>query len=254
MNQAFLLEYKRSKLAKGRKLKELTLTYTKKEPEIPDLNTARFWDERLYIYSPLKEQDGMTRDRVKSAARFLLKELQEGARILDIGIGEGWIEELLIPRKVKLYGNDISPEAIKNIKKRFKGNFSVQSLYNMSYKKNYFDAIFLLEVLEHVPPRKTLSVLKHIHSLLKPEGIFVISVPLNEGLEKMKNNPNGHVRVYSPDLIKAELDISGFKVLEQKFLYAFPNFYKLKTLLSKLINKWEPNNIVLKTQKKHRVF
>ncbi len=81
---------------------------------------------------------------------------------------------------------------------------------------------------------------------MKKNGFFIISIPTNEGLEKMKNNPSGHVRIYTENLIRAELKIEGFRILKLKTLYAFKNFYSFKKVSSKFLkNRWRPNNIVI---------
>jgi hypothetical protein len=65
----------------------------------------------------------------------------------------------------------------------------------------------------------------------------------------MKDNPNGHVRNYTYSLIKAELEIAGFKIIESRELYAFKKFYKIKNLLARVFkDRWKPNNVVIKTQ------
>jgi len=79
-------------------------------------------------------------------------------------------------------------------------------------------------------------------------------VPLNEGLEAMISkgkNPNAHVRIYTPELIKAELEINGFKILKVKKLFAFHNLYKLKTFIAKYLlrKKSHYNNIIIFAQK-----
>lgn len=247
MQSPYQTEQHRNELATLGKLQELKKTYTSKYPEIRDENSARFWNHRLANHEELHQQDGMTQDRIKIAARFLP---QYADRVLDIGIGHGWVEELIVKRNIEIYGNDISDQTIKNLKNRFQGFFSVQSLYKLHYKKQFFDAIFLLEVLEHVPPSKTLRVLKKIRNLLKPHGCLILSVPTNEGLDVMPDNPNGHVRMYTIPLIRAELELCGFKVINLKTLYAFRRNYTLKKLLAYIWrNRWRPNNIVVLAQK-----
>src|SRR5579885_2818701 len=232
------IEYYRTELAILGKLNLLKTTYSSKLPEIKDENSNSFWNYRLAKYETLSQQDGMTKDRIRIAAKFLPLGVKS---VLDIGVGHGWIEELIVKRHIDLYGNDISDRAIKNIKKRFAGSFSVQSLYNLQYEKEFFDAIFLLEVLEHIPPSKTFKVLKKIWSLLKARGYFILSVPMNEGLEFMSDNPNGHVRLYTIPLICAELNLAGFKVLKLKTLYAFSKNYTLKKILTYLWKgHWKP--------------
>jgi 2-polyprenyl-3-methyl-5-hydroxy-6-metoxy-1,4-benzoquinol methylase len=245
----FRVEEERARLAAKGKLSELRRMYSTHMPEIPDLNSATFWDERLIKRMPLSKQDGMTQDRARLAARLVP---MSARNILDIGIGPGWVEELLEHRGIDLYGTDISEETIKNMKQRFpKDHFSVESLYDLHRQKRKYDAVIMLEVLEHVPPSRTFKVLHDIYSILNDNGHFILSVPMNEGLETMSDNPNGHVRMYTEPLIKSELQITGFTVIRTTTLYAFPTLYMLKNLLAKTIlsNHWKPNNIVVLAQK-----
>ena len=78
-------------------------------------------------------------------------------------------------------------------------------------------------------------------------------MPLNEGLEEMikqGKNPNAHVRIYTPDLIRAEIEIAGFKILKQKLLFAFNKYYLLKSFLVKFLPGFrQPNGIIIIAQK-----
>jgi 2-polyprenyl-3-methyl-5-hydroxy-6-metoxy-1,4-benzoquinol methylase len=244
----FGVEYRRQHLAQEGKLKELKDTYSKSLPEISDLNTRPFWNERLEVRTPLAQADGMTQKRAKTVAKWLPRSVES---LLDIGIGAGWVEELLEKRNLKLYGTDISDATIKNVGNRFKdGKFWVENLYDLPTKDHViYDAVLLLEVLEHVPPSKTFGVLKNIKSVLRPNGWLIVSVPTNEGLDHMSDNPNGHVRMYTVPLLHAELALAGFRVRQTKTLYAFPNLYRLKQLIASIWrSKWKPNNIIVLAQ------
>lgn len=243
----FRMEELRQVLASKRKFDELKLLYDKSLPEISDLNTAHFWNERIEKRVDYKPGDGMTRERINIAYKFMSN---TAIKILDIGAGYGYIESLISKHKfIKIYGNDISENAIRNLKERFKGSFKQESVYKMEYERNFFDIVFMLEVLEHVPPSKTFKVLRDVKKILKKNGYLILSVPTNEGLEKMSDNPNGHVRMYTKDLIKAELEIAGFKLLDVKVLYAFKHYYYIKNLISKVFrNRWKPNDIIIKAQ------
>jgi 2-polyprenyl-3-methyl-5-hydroxy-6-metoxy-1,4-benzoquinol methylase len=244
----FKIEHNRNDLAIAQRLDELKKTYTSKFPEIIDLNSQVFWNERLTIRQPLSDQDGMTQKRSRIISQLLPLSVRT---LLDLGIGPGWVEELLEKRgTITFFGTDISDKTIKNVKKRFKGNFWVESIYEKHKRKEKYDAIMTLEVMEHIPPSKTFVILKKIHDLLIPNGYYVVSVPTNEGLEIMKDNPNGHVRLYTVPLICAELEIAGFKVLNIKTIYAFKNYYFIKDILAKIMrHKWKPNNIIVLAQK-----
>ncbi len=126
----------------------------------------------------------------------------------------------------------------------------MQSVYKMNYLSSFFDAIFALEILEHIPPSKIFNVLEDIKKFLKMNGILIVSVPANEGLEKMNSNPSSHVRDYTKELISAELKLAGFDILDIKELYAFKNLYFFKKLIAKIFKKkWKPNNIIIKARK-----
>lgn len=244
-NKPFKVEEYRQSLASIGDLDTLVKTYNQLMAEIKNLNTSSFWNERLKESVSLRNQDGMTKDRVNIAFRYLPKTAK---RILDIGIGYGFIEEFLSKSKnIEIFGNDISPLAIKNAKNKFDGCFRVESIYDMKYTNNFFDTVFVLEVLEHIPPSKIFGVLKNIKRLLKKCGILIVSVPSNEGLETMKYNSNGHMRDYTKPLIESELKLCGFKILDTKSLYAFETLYTIKKVIAKVLkNQWRPNNIVIK--------
>lgn len=245
--KAFEIEKKRQMLASVGNINSLKKMYSSSLPSIKDLNSSGFWDTRYSEKTALRDQNPMTKKRVNIVYNYIPK---NSKNILDVGVGLGWVEELLSRnKKVNLYGNDISPEAVYSLNKKFDGNFSEQSVYTLKYKKNFFDVVLALELLEHIPPEKIFGVLGSFYKLIKKGGVLIVSVPMNEGLEEMKDNPNGHVRMYTEDLIKAEMGISGFKVIASETLYAFDKFFTLKSIIAKAFNTHKPNNIILKSIK-----
>lgn len=95
--------------------------------------------------------------------------------ILDVGCGEGVLQERLTKGYKKYVGIDISSEAIAkaNQKTDSKTCFLVSSLaeYTTSEK---FDVIVFNEVLYYC--KDPLSVVRYYQDLLKPDGIFIISM------------------------------------------------------------------------------
>lgn len=240
----FNVERCRQMLADIKDINILRHLYEKSYSEIKDINASDMWDEKFEGIGGIKDQDGMTRDRIKTAFRFLPNSCK---KVLDIGAGAGFLEEYLIKRReVSIYANDFSDISIHRLRNKFNGNFEKQSIYKLKYPNNFFDCIFLLEVLEHVPPSKVFNLLGNVKKMLKKKGYLIVSVPMNEGLEKMETNPNAHVRDYSYKLIKAELELAGFNILKSKKFYAFDTFYQIKKLISRIFfNKWRPNNIII---------
>jgi SAM-dependent methyltransferase len=244
---AFRVEKNRQELASMDKLNLLRRKYRPSLPEIKDLNASNFWDEKIDEAIDYEPYDGMTSERVEIAYKFMPQDARE---VFDIGAGYGYVERLLSRNSnIKIFGNDISRNAVKNLQKRFKGNFRLESIYSMRYPRLSFDVVFALEVFEHVPPSKIFKLMSDIKKLLRKNGYLILSVPTNEGLEKMKDNPNGHLRMYTKDLIEAELGLAGFEIIDIKTLYAFPNLYIIKKIISKILrNRWKPNDIIIKAR------
>ena len=247
----FEVEDLRTKLAVNKNYNDFRKSYSDEHPEIKANNSNRFWNAKFKTLAKFKDLDWMTKDKINTIIKFLPK---ENSRILDLGIGQGYLEQRLqeIGGNYELYGIDISEKAIARLKRKFKGKFKNGDVLKIKnfYKKNYFDAIVAIELIEHISPRKVFRFYKDIRSLLKPAGIFILSTPLNENLRYMKENPSSHVREYTKPIIVAELKLSGFKVLEERYFFAFKNLYSIKKILTKLFpDRWGANNVVIKAVK-----
>lgn len=249
----FKLEYMRSKLALEHKFEELLKTYSCYDAELKNVNSPEMWDRQNseFIDNP------MSSDRI----RKVLKEVKldnNSSYILNIGVGSANLEREFFKnqnKKPSLYGIDISKKSIITARKKYPfANFLVSNIVKTRLQSNYFDYVIVLEVMEHISPHNTFKALNEIVRVVKPGGTVIVSVPLNEGLEEMVRrgkNPNAHVRVYTPALIKAELTIAGLKVIKENLLYAFHDFYQLKTFfVSNILRNFRsPNNIIVFAQK-----
>jgi len=248
---AFALEVNRSLFAKANRLIELKTLYDKKFPEIFDNNTSEMWSE-LNLINITKKDNPMAWDRVHLCVELAARR----TNILDIGFGSGIVEDLIFERngETKVSGIDIAKESVKKIRGKLpKGQFHVGSILALPYRRSTFDCVLALEVMEHIRPSNTFIALDEVFRVLRKGGVFIVSVPLNEGLEELvriKKNFNAHVRVYTPELIKAELTMAGFSVNSEHYLYAFHSFYKLKSVIARFLkSKFKPNNVILVCQK-----
>lgn len=250
----FRVEELRNFLAAESRLDDLKKTYVKSYGAVKDINSATFWDTVFKTRGAEEIKSPMTADRIKEVIQTI--KIMRG-RLLDVGFGWGFVEKGLLKLKkdtLSFYGIDISKIAITEAKKTLPGKFIKSSIFKIPFPSDYFDIVVSLEVLEHVLPFKTFRALNELWRVLKRGSFLIISVPLNEGLEAMYKlglNPNGHVRVYTPELIKAELKIAGFKILREKYFYAFNNLYWLKNFLRRTVlkNRWQPNVILLVAQR-----
>ncbi len=248
----FDVENLRDRFAREKRFSDFKKTYSSSYSQLKNLNTGKFWNKIFQNNPTFRDQDAMTKEKIDKVISFLPP---AGSKILDLGIGQGYLEERLKEKKLnyKIYGIDISSICIKRAKKMFKGEFRLGDVLQIDkyYKPDLFDAVVALELIEHIPPIKIFSFYSKVKKILKENGTFIITTPLNEGLKSMSENPSGHVREYTMPILKTEFDISRFEILNLKTFYAFRNFYFMKKIISLIFsNKWKPNNTVIKLVKK----
>ena len=245
----------RNLLASSRSFIKLKQTYKKGAyPDIPDLSSNELWDS----HSEYSEVPDFRIRRLREVE----KNISPIASILDIGVGWGEIIPMLLEKPQRKYvGLDFSAEILKNVKKKYpKINF-VHGNLNKIKKK--FSVVLALEVCEHIVPTKIFNFYNSVKERLSSEGIFIISVPLYENLKnitlqcpgcKKLHNRMGHVRSYTPELIKAELRLAGFKIVKTSYIYTHfeNNFYGiLKRTIVKMglsilrLNNIKPLNIIV---------
>ena len=152
-----------------------------------DNTTTRFSDQEKYYLKHLKKQRkaenknysilGRHHKNLNTFIRKSIELLSPEKKILDAGCGlSSWTTNKL--RKMySISGVDGEPEAIKICKKIYKGqDYRVGDLYNLKeFKKNYYDAVVMREVIEHfINPE---NAIKQIHKVLKPNGLLILTTP-----------------------------------------------------------------------------
>lgn len=154
-------------------------------------------------------------------------------KILDIGCGGGNMAKAIKRERpdLKVYGIDISKTAIHAAKKNDQGVYFVNnSSESLSFKDNYFDAVVMYDVLEHVEkPAKTIKELKRV---LKKDGLIHIFSPLDGQpwtlywlILKLgwqpKNAHTGHLQVFSVNSFERLLNDYKLKITDKKYSFHF---------------------------------
>jgi SAM-dependent methyltransferase len=208
-------------------------------------NTPDFWDTLVEKVEDISCEDHITRDRIKFIAG-LIPNLN--IKLLDIGVGYGFLEKKLKNSHVSIYGMDISPKAIFRARNLYKGTFVIASVKAIPFKNNFFDIVCIPEVLEHLYDVESALAIKEIGRVLKNDGKLIISVPLYD--EVYSGHPSGHLRVFTPEKLFEEINNSGFTVVKQKYLFAFRSLYFIKNLINWLLRIRRPNNLIVVAVKK----
>jgi len=107
--------------------------------------------------------------------RTVLKYKFPPGRVLEIGCGHGGFTYLLRQVGFEATGLEISPWVVEFAKKTFQVPMLLGPVENQRLEKHSFDAVILIDVLEHLPnPAETLG---HCLTLLKPEGALILQTP-----------------------------------------------------------------------------
>ncbi len=139
----------------------------------------KIWD---HFQSGSKKSFLPAMPRYKFLRKEVNKYVNKKSKILNIGIGLGFLEEKLYEDGFEVYALDPSEEAVKNLnKKNIKAK--IGSIDRNSFKDNFFDLIVISEVLEHVPKNSLNTSISKICNMLKSGGFIVVTVPYKENLE-----------------------------------------------------------------------
>lgn len=105
-------------------------------------------------------------------------QVEVGSRVLDLGCGNGRLIEALKDKNVEYLGLDNSSELIELARTNYPGKgFLVGDILDLSsINNNYYDYIFCLATLQHIPSRNLrLKALSEMESKLKIGGKLILS-------------------------------------------------------------------------------
>jgi len=174
----------------------------------------------------------------KKIAKKLLTFVKRRDIVLDLGCGTGQSAEPFIKKGCKVIGIDISSEMLKLARKKYKFwklyKYDIEKrLKGLRFKRNFFDAIIAVGVLEFV--KNFEKIMKEIVELTKLGGYIAFTYELllrNRKLQSKKISLLGEDLVkpipklllfkvyrYTPDEIKKILDRNKIKKLcSEKFI------------------------------------
>lgn len=184
--------------------------------------------------------------------REITKRLAPGAKILDLGCGEGALSQRLVDAGYGVTSVDKNPEYFKcNGSKYVRIDFDDGSqLSNFIVEHNsHFDAVLGIEVIEHV--ENQWEYVRGLHKMCKPDGWVFISTPnitswlsrfqfLLTGRFHQFNDQDlsyGHISPLSQWEFNNLLSSVGFVDLHYRGIGTLPAIYitSLKTVLASLL-------------------
>ena len=171
---------------------------------------------------------------------FLRKHLNTDARVLDIGCGNGrFLQYLGTKGNFELHGIEREGNSALRASHIAGIRLLVGSLKQDTYPYNYFDAITLFHVFEHID--NPAEILQIIQKILKPGGVLVMSFPnINSWQAKWFKgdwfhlDPPRHLFYFKPVDFIALMQLRGFDLIHEHYLSFEQNPY---SLLQSILNK-----------------
>lgn len=202
--------------------------------------------EDIAFQANLYEDPNPTRRHLHSTRRAWVESavhefIVPGSKVLEVGVGCGIFTRYLSRTGAQVTAIDINPDFIE----------AVKGLPNVSAEVcdatlplgiEVQDVALSSEVLEHVPPERSLAMLCAVHAALKPGGVFVLTTPQRyatmELMARLLRFPPvlalarklygsvdelGHINLLTERQLKAQLALAGFTIeRETRFGFYLP--------------------------------
>jgi 2-polyprenyl-3-methyl-5-hydroxy-6-metoxy-1,4-benzoquinol methylase len=190
---------------------------------------------------------------------WLLKHIDTGARVLELGYGDGLVTDALARSGCDLTVIEGSSVLADAARRKHPTVICELTLFEDFRTDRPFDLIIASHVLEHV--EEPVAILKNIFSWLRDDGKLIVVVPnrnsihrqlavamgLQPRLDSLSNRDSmvGHQRVYSFLTLESDLNSAGMRAVDSTgyFLKVLPNSMMLdySTDLLKSLNEISPS-------------
>jgi SAM-dependent methyltransferase len=160
-----------------------------------------------------------------------------GARVLDVGCGEGRHAVAAASDAGEVVGVDVDPDRLVTAREDYNtyadgtpGTFLCGDALSLPFVDGAFDIVVCSEVLEHLPDHE--AAITELRRVCRPGGALAVSVPrygpervcwlLSEEYHRVDG---GHVRIFDREELRAAVEARGFRHLGGHFAHALHTPY-----------------------------
>lgn len=177
---------------------------------------------------------GLRPPHMQARLDFLLEQAPAGARVLDVGCGEGWFTAALAHTGREAVGIDVAQEPLRRAHEREPGLdlrcVSVHGAWPLPDAS--FDAVWAGETIEHIAD--TAGWLSEVRRVLHSAGALVLSTPAHQPLTRLALALSGrafathfdpcsdHLRFYNRRMLVGLLEDFGFERIETRAVGGMP--------------------------------
>jgi SAM-dependent methyltransferase len=172
--------------------------------------------DRLTRLSRIERRHFWFVGRRAQVERLLGKYLSGSCRfVLDLGCGTGYMLQVLARRGYNVVGLDLRPEGLEATRQALPQARLLRAQATwMPLGDNVFDAVIVLDVLEHVDDQVLAA---EIHRVLRPGGYAIITVPAMPWLWSYRDEVAGHLRRYTRPQLARVLAEARLYVQEMRY-------------------------------------
>ncbi|NKD88713.1 class I SAM-dependent methyltransferase [Haematospirillum sp. 15-248] len=140
----------------------------------------KFWDYQSLF--PEHYFTSLYGDRIVGAVRNYVP---RRARVLDYACGTGALTGYLLHSGFSVGACDLSPDSVAYVQKNYAGHpafCGAWTIDDLLAGEERFDAVVLVELIEHVDDTVLTKVMADLRKLLAPDGMVIMTTPNDEDL------------------------------------------------------------------------
>ena len=230
------------------------------EPEsFPKGASSELYDEKYFEGGIYSDYLGEREYRLSLFERKLpLVEAQvlKGGKLLDVGCAAGYFLEVAASKGYDVFGVEVSKYATDHVDESLRPRVFTGVLEDARFPIDFFDAITMWDVLEHLP--NPLDALREAHRVLQKGGKLIVET-VNVSCINAKllgprwplYRPPFHLFYFSVSTLTELLRKSGFEVAKVEPMQTYSPFHRHKTIrYFDMMRRYHENSFIMKIVKR----